>query len=169
MSRPDTLANSPKLRAAIDSRVTDLPGLLEDQITLLAHAHDALRNEMTSGPGAKARALTDKDSKKLAEVSRAIEMLITAKIKLETHAKKQGTVLTQSELIIAASNKIKSLDWKERSKVIGELARYHDSQIVKTGGSLSTAVDALVAITEGMSCPASEGQALSKASETDLE
>ncbi len=127
---------------------TDLHALLEDQISLLQKAHIALKNGLVEGYGTKF-ALTDKDARKILEITRALEVITATKVRLESHFKKQGAMLTPEELVQAAIDKIKSLKPVPRSKALMEIAEHHDTERSGTmNKSMVTAVSALASLPE---------------------
>ena len=124
----------------------DLHELLEDQIRLLLRAHEALKNSMNEGFGTKFT-LVDKDARKILDITRALEVITTTKVRLETHFKKQGHMMTPDELVQAAIDKIKSLKPVARAKALMEIAEHHDSERSGTQNkSLVTAVSALASL-----------------------
>lgn len=109
----------------LDGRKTDLAELLEKQVNLIEQAQAGMNEDFHSGVGGLLRALTDKDAKRVVDLTRAMESAVSMTMRLETHRKKTGEAMSQAEMIQAAVDKIKGQDPSQRLLILNDLLTYH--------------------------------------------
>ena len=90
---------------------------LDKLINMFSHAREALENEMNSGLGAKRLALSEKDVKKLKELTVGMNSLVESKIRYDKSRKALAEVMTPNEERRAVVTYIRSLSYEARAEL----------------------------------------------------
>lgn len=97
---------------------------LDKLIDMFAHAREALANEMNSGFGEKRLAISEKDLKKLKELTIGLNSLVEGKIRYDKSRKALAAVMSPAEEMAAVISYIKSLTTDARHDLRVKLAEY---------------------------------------------
>jgi hypothetical protein len=113
---------------ARDYTKTNLAIRIEDEldklINMFSHAREALENEMNSGLGAKRLALSEKDVKKLKELTVGMNSLVESKIRYDKSRKAMAEVMTPAEERKAVVTYIRSLSYEDQRALRAQLIEY---------------------------------------------
>lgn len=99
-----------RAKDAQEKLVVRLEDELEKLIKMVSFARDALNNELFSGMGYKGEAVSEKDLKKLKELTISMNSLIDSKIRYDKARKQLAASMTPEEEMSAVVTYIKSLD-----------------------------------------------------------
>lgn len=97
---------------------------LDKLINMFSHAREALENEMNSGLGAKRLALSEKDVKKLKELTVGMNSLVESKIRYDKSRKALAEIMTPHEERRAVVQYIKSLSYEDQRTLRKELIEH---------------------------------------------
>jgi hypothetical protein len=94
---------------------------LDKLLKMFAHSREALENEMNSGLGERRLALSEKDVKKLKELTIGFNSLVESKIRYDKAKKQMASQLTPKEERDAVVAYICSLPYEERTELRARL------------------------------------------------
>ncbi len=97
---------------------------LDKLINMFSHAREALENEMNSGLGSKRLALSEKDVKKLKELTVGMNSLVESKIRYDKSRKAMAEVMTPAEERKAVVTYIRSLSVEDKATLRRQLVEY---------------------------------------------
>lgn len=139
---------SKEIKDATDSesaieRMHALTVRLEDEldkaIKLYHFARGSLENEMLGGVGYRQMAISEKDLKKLKELTVGLNSLVETQVKWDKHRKTMTTQMTPAEERGAVVKYIKSLSYEDRDELYKRL-RENGIWLAKDHGSNRSAV-----------------------------
>ncbi len=118
VNQHDTPAGVVKER---DWRVTRLGDELDKLLKLITWARECIENELTEGMGTKKMGLTDKDIRKIKDLSATMNSAVEAKIRFDKAQKQLAESMTPEEEFAAVAAYIKTLDRGQKQCLLNQV------------------------------------------------
>ncbi len=117
-----------KVKAEHERIVVRLQDELDKMIKLFSWAREATENDLMGGLGYKKLTVTDKDLKKLKELSNMCDSIVSAKIRFDKAAKSMADTMTPAEEKAAVIAYIKAAEVVDRADILHRIKDWENKR-----------------------------------------